>query len=168
LKAAVQQAPAQVNVDWADGNGKGVRAFVEQRFAITLARSTGVASLHRLGFVLNRPTKRFLKADAAQREQCVRRYALGRAPAERIGAQLFFADEAHCRADADLRGKWVLRGEPALGDSTSPRWGEKASYYSAVCVETGEVERWERTGHSTAATSVPFLAHRRACHPEPL
>ena len=49
------------------------------------------------------------------------------------------ADEAHFRADAELRGKWVLRGEPALVDSNSPRYGEKASYYSAVCLETGEV-----------------------------
>lgn len=152
----------------ADWNWKGVRAFVEQRFAITLARSTCLGYLHRLGFVLKRPKKRFLKADAAQREQFVRRYALVRAHAERIGAKLFFADEAHFRADADLRGKWVLRGEPARVDSTSPRWGEKASYYSAVCVETGEVEYWELAGNSTAATSVQFLAHLRARHPEPL
>ena len=55
-------------------------------------------------------------------------------------SRIFFADEAHFRADAELRGKWVLRGEPALVDSTSPRYGEKASYYSAVCLETGEVE----------------------------
>ena len=34
----------------------------------------------------------------------------------------------------------MLKGEPALVDSTSPHWGEKASYYSAVCLETGEVE----------------------------
>ena len=39
-----------------------------------------------------------------------------------------FVDEAHFRADADLRGKWVLKGEAALVDSTSPRWGEKACY----------------------------------------
>ena len=43
----------------------------------------------------------------------------------------------------ELRGKWVLRGEPALVDSTSPRYGEKASYYSAVCLETGEVDWME-------------------------
>src|SRR5205085_69323 len=49
-------------------------------------------------------------------------------------------------ADVDLRGKWVLRGQPALVDSTSPRWGEKASYYSAVCLETGEVEVMELAG----------------------
>jgi hypothetical protein len=33
----------------------------------------------------------------------------------------------------DLRGKWVLKGAPALVDSTSPRYGEKASDYAAVC-----------------------------------
>ncbi len=31
----------------------------------------------------------------------------------------------------------MLKGEPALVDSTSPRSGEKASYYTAVCAETG-------------------------------
>ena len=30
-----------------------------------------------------------------------------------------------------------------LVDSTSPRRGEKASYYSSVCLETGEVEVME-------------------------
>ena len=74
-----------------------------------------------------------------------------------MGAKVFFTDEAHFRADADLRGKWVLKGEPALVDSTSPRWGEKASYYSAVCLETGEVELMELEGNSNAETSTAFL-----------
>ena len=52
------------------------------------------------------------------------------AAARSTGAKIFFADEAHFQADADLRGKWVLKEEPALVDSTSPRRGEKASYYS--------------------------------------
>ena len=47
--------------------------------------------------------------------------------AGRSGGNIFFADEAHFRADAELRGKWVLRGESALVDSSSPRYGEKAS-----------------------------------------
>ena len=55
-------------------------------------------------------------------------------------------------------GKWVLRGQPALVDSTSPRWGEKASYYSAVCLETGETEHMELTGTSSSATSAAFLS----------
>ena len=54
--------------------------------------------------------------------------------AQKAGAKIFFADEAHFREDAELRGEWVLKGEPPLVDSTSPRYGEKASYYSAVCL----------------------------------
>ena len=69
---------------------------------------------------------------------------------------------------ADLRGKWVLKGEPALVDSTSPRWGEKASYYSAVCLETGEVEVMELQGYSNAETSTAFLKQLRDKHAGPL
>ena len=29
--------------------------------------------------------------------------------AQRTEARIFFADEAHFRADAELRGKWVLK-----------------------------------------------------------
>ena len=47
--------------------------------------------------------------------------------ARRTGAKIFFADEAHFRADAELRGKWVLPGEQALVDSCSPSYGEKVS-----------------------------------------
>ena len=88
--------------------------------------------------------------------------------AQAAGAKLCFVDEAHFRADGDLRGKWVLKGQPALVDSTCPRWGEQASYSSAVCLETGEVEDMELTGTSSSATSAAFLKQLRANHPEPL
>ena len=90
------------------------------------------------------------------------------AKAHQVGTKTFFADEAHFRADADLRGKWVLKGEQALVDSTSPRWGEKASYYSAVCPETGEVEVMEMQGNSNAETSAAFLKQLREKHNGPL
>ena len=67
-----------------------------------------------------------------------------------------------------LRGKWVLKGEPALVDSTSPCWGEKASYYSAVCLETGEVEWMELEGNSNSATSAAFLRQLREQYAGPL
>ena len=46
-------------------------------------------------------------------------------------------------------------------DSSSPKYGEKASYYSAVCLETGEVEWMEVAGNSNAGTSVAFLERLR-------
>ena len=53
-------------------------------------------------------------------------YAALRDEAQRTEARIFFADAAHFRADAELRGKWVLKGQPALVDSTSPRYGRES------------------------------------------
>ncbi len=145
-----------------------VRQFIEARCGVRLSRSTCLRYLHRLGFVYKRPKKRLLKADEAKRAAFVEAYAALLAEAQTTGAKIFFVDEAHFRADGDLRGKWVLRGQPALVDSTCPRWGEKASYYSAVCLETGEVESMELTGTSSSATSAAFLRQLRANHAEPL
>jgi transposase len=108
------------------------------------------------------------KADEAKRAAFVEEYAALRAAAAVAGAKHFFVDEARFYADADLRGLWVLKGTPALVDSTSPRYGEKASYYSAVCPETGEIAAMPLEGNSTAETSVAFLRQLRARHPEPL
>ena len=124
--------------------------------------------LHRLGFAFKRPKKRLLKADEAKRDAFVAEYATLREEAQRTGARIFFANEAHFRADAELRGKWVLKGQPALVDSTSPRYGEKASYYSAVCPETGEVDWMELEGNSNAGTSETFLRQLKERHLGPL
>ena len=87
---------------------------------------------------------------------------------QETAARIFFADGAHFRADAGLRGKWVQKGQPALVDSTSPRYGEKASYYSAVSLETGEVEWMELEGNSNSETSVAFLKQLKEKHSGPL
>jgi transposase len=164
----VQHPPREAGLDLADWNWKVVRRFVAERFGITLSRSSCRNYLHRLGFVVKRPTKRLLKADEAKRAAFVAEYAALRAAAEVTRAKHFFVDEAHFYADVDLHGKWVLKGTPALVDSTSPRYGEKASYYAAVCLETGEVEALPLTGNSNAETSVSFLQQLRAHHPTPL
>jgi transposase len=67
LKEAVQHPPREVGIDLAGWHWKVVRRFVAERFGITLSRSSCLNYLHRLGFVLKRPTKRLLKADEAKR-----------------------------------------------------------------------------------------------------
>ena len=164
----MQRPPREAGIDLADWNWKVVRRCVAEHFGITLARSSCLNYLHRLGFVVTRPTKRLLKADEAKREAFVAAYATLRQEAQTSGAKHVFVDEAHFYADVDLRGKWVLKGTPALVDSTSPRYGEKAGYYSAVCLETGEVEAMPLEGNSSAQTSVSFLQQLRAHYTEPL
>ncbi len=82
-------------------------------------------------------------------------YAELRQTAEAERATIFFVDEAHFRADVELRAKWVPRGKPALADTTSPRRGEKATYYSAVCLETGQTEVMNVTQNLTAGPRWP-------------
>ena len=145
-----------------------VHQFVSERFGIRLSRSGFLDYLHWLGLVLRRPKKRLVKADKRKREPFVAEYAALTEEARRFGAKIFFADEAHFRADAELRGKWVLKGEPALVDSISPRRGEKANYYWTVCLETGEVEWMELEGNSNTGTSATFLNQLRDRHSGPL
>ena len=145
-----------------------MRQFGSERFGISLCRSSCPNWLHRLGFAFKRPKKRLVKGNESKREAFVAECAALWEEAQRTEARIFFADEAHFRADAELRGKWVLKGKPALVDSNSPRYGEKASYYSAVCLETGEVEWMELEGNSNSGTSVAFLTQLREKHPGPL
>lgn len=155
-------------LDLANWNWKVVRQFVQERFGLLLSSRTCLNYLHRLGFVVKRPKKRLLKANAEKREAFVAAYATLRQQAQTQGAKIFFVDEAHFRADVELRSKWVLRGQPALVDTSSPKFGEKATYYSAVCLETGEVEAMPVLANTNAATSVAFLKHLREQHAESL
>lgn len=168
MRAAIQGTPAAAGVGLANWSWKAVRQYVRERFGRLLSSRSCLNYLHRLGFVLKRSKKRFLKADTEKRAAFVATYAALRSEARAQGAKIYFVDEAHFRADVALRAKWTLRGEPALIDSTSPRLGEKASYYSAVCLETGEVQSMAVPKNTSAATSVIFLQQLRAKHPEPL
>ena len=117
----MQQLPAEAGLDLANWNWKVVHRFVWERFGLSLCRSSCLTlppstrgqALRRLGFAFKRPQKRLLKADEEKREAFVAAYAALREEAVGSGAKIFFAGEAHFRADAELRGRWVLRGEPA-------------------------------------------------------
>jgi len=165
---AVQSAPAAAGIALAHWNWKVVRQFVEARCGIRLCRSACTRYLHRLGCAYKRPKKRLRKADEGERAAFIEEYAAPVPEAQSAGGKIFFADEAHFRADADLHGKWVLKGRPALVDATCPRWGEQASDSSAVRLETGETEYMALAGTSSSATSTTFLEQLRAQHAGPL
>lgn len=160
--------PGQAGVPLANWTWRGVQQFLRDRFGLELSRNSCLRWRHRLNFTWKRPKKRLLKADAKKRVAFVQYYARLTRDAAQSGAKHWFVDEAHFRADADLRGKWVQRGLPALVDSTSPRLGEKVTYYSAVCLETGEVEAFALDGYSSTEASVTFLQQLRAKYSDPL
>ena len=111
---------------------KVVRQFVSERFGISLSRSSCLNWLHRLGFAFKRPKKRLLKADEAKREAFVAEYAALREKAGRSEARIFFADEAHFRADAEL-GQVGAEGPACIGGLNQPEvWGKGQLLFGGV------------------------------------
>ena len=164
----MQAAPHAAGLEQAKWTWKSVRQYLQAQFQVRLSSRRCLNYLHRLGFVLKRPKKRLSKANADKRAAFVRDYVLLRTVAQAGQAKIFFVDEAHFRADVELRSEWVLRGVPALVDSSSPRLGEKATYYSAICLETGEVEALPIEGNTNAETSAAFLKVLRKKYAGPL
>ena len=142
LKAAIQASPREAGIELSNWNWKVVRQFVRQHFGRLLSRGSCLNYLHRLGFAFQRPKKLLLKADDGKRAAFVAFYADLRAEAEASGAKIFFVDEAHFRADGDLRGKWVLRGEPALVGSTSPGWARRPPTTRRSAWRQAKWRRW--------------------------
>ena len=103
LRAAVQELPAPTGIGLANWNWRAVHRFVREHFGLSLYRSSCLNCLHRLGFAFKRPRKRLVKADEAKREAFVPEYAALVDEVERTGGKIFFADEAHFRADAEPR-----------------------------------------------------------------
>lgn len=159
--AAVQGSPRDVGIDLAGWNGKAARRFVRERFRVTLGRSSCLNHLHRPGFAPKRPKKRLLKADPERRARFIREYALPRATAAMVGAKLFFVDEAHCHADVDPRGKWVLKGE-----SRAPRWQvdrhhDRTRQSGSLLTRYPGIKRRSRTGRELNETSRADQLSRR-------
>ena len=142
--------------------------YVSGRLGISLSRSTCLNYLHRMEFAFKRLRKRLVKADDAKRESFPAECAALWDGARRPGARVFFADGAHFRMDAELRGRWALRGLPGsvftgtgLVGLQQPRCREKADCYSAVYLDTGEVEWDEPDRNSNSRTSSFFLGQLR-------
>ena len=96
-------------------------------------------------------------------------HTLLREEAQWTEARIFSADEAHFRADAELRGKRVLKGQSALVDSNQPEvWGEGQSLFGCVPGDRrGGMDRNGRQQQQRGA-SVSFLTQLRERHPGPL
>jgi hypothetical protein len=83
---------------------------------VTIADAAAHIDVHRTARIAHCPgcRRRSHQVHSGYRREIADLPIVGRATASLTGAKIFFVDEAHFSADVDLRGKWVLKGEPAL------------------------------------------------------
>ena len=85
-----------------------------------------------------------------------------------MGAKVFCVDEAHFRADADLRGKMGAQRRASPGGLDQPALGRKGQLLFGGVPGNRRVEWLELAGNSNSATSAAFLRQLREQHAGPL
>ncbi len=117
----VGKNPQQLQLDFALWTRQLVRELIRREFGVRMSASAVGRLLHRLGLSPQRPLWRAWQADpqkvAAWKE---RDYPAIAKQAKKVGATVYFADEAGIRSDHHAGTTWAAVGETPVVKSTGP------------------------------------------------
>ena len=148
-------SPLQLKFPFALWTAAMVRELIAKRFGVHLSHSSVCRLLTQMGMSAQRPLWRAAQQDP----QAVRRwkeedYPKLRRRAQRLGAQIFFADEAGVRSDFHSGTTWGRRGHTPIVSSTGARF--RVNMISAVSAQ-GKLRFMLTQGRVTASVFVEFL-----------
>lgn len=115
--------PRQLGFDFALWTLQMVRILIRDEFDVHLSKSSVSRLLRQMGLSAQRPVWRAWQQDpdAARRWQS-RQFPALRAYAKRIGAKVYFADEAAMRSDSHSGTTWAERGRTPVVKATGARF----------------------------------------------
>lgn len=143
-----------------------VQTLIAERYKVQLSHSSVCRLLHQLGLSAQRPLWRAYQQDAeAVKQWLVKAYPTIRRRARRVGAQIFFADEAGVRSDYHSGTTWGRRGQTPVVPSTGARFG--ANLISAISAQ-GQLRFMLTKGRVTAPVFMDFLKRLLVNAPTPL
>lgn len=119
-----QGDPRQMGFPFALWTLKMVEDFIRRELGVKLSRWSVSRLLKQLGLSAQRPAWRAWQQDpeAAKRWQS-RQFPALRAYAKRVGAKVYFGDEAGIRSDFHSGTTWAVRGKTPVVKSTGARFG---------------------------------------------
>jgi len=116
--------PRQYRFAFALWTARMVGEVIRRQFGIRLSHASVCRLLGRLGLSAQRPLWRAYQQDPAKVEQWMREeFPAIRAQAKRLGAEIWFGDEAGVRSDAHAGKTWGKRGQTPIVSSTGARFG---------------------------------------------
>ena len=116
--------PMQYKFEFALWTRGMIRALIHERFGIKLSLPSVGRLLAQLGLTCQKPLMRAFQQNPALVEKWLREeYPQIRARAKRIGAEVFFGDEAGVRSDFHSGKTWAPKGKTPIIRTTGARFG---------------------------------------------
>lgn len=109
LKNIVQMSPRSIGLKFSNWNCKNLSWWISKNFRVRLMREAVRNLLHKLGFVLIKPTYKYVLSDKRERKSFLRRFR-HKFKKLRKNDLLFFMDESIFKQHPLLQAKWVLKG----------------------------------------------------------
>lgn len=109
LKSTVKMSPRNLGMKFSNWNCKNLAWWIFKKFHIKLGREAVRLLLHKLGFVLIKPSYKYVLADKHERKGFLRRF---RRKFTRLKEDdmLMFLDEASVKQHPNIQPKWSLKG----------------------------------------------------------
>ena len=116
--------PMQYKFEFALWTRGMIRTLIHERYGIKLSLPSVGRLLAQLGLTCQKPLMRAFQQNPALVEKWLREeYPQIRARAKRIGAEIYFGDEAGVRSDFHSGKTWALKGKTPIIRTTGARFG---------------------------------------------
>lgn len=130
-KTVTMKNPLQLKFQFALWTREMIRSLIRERFGVRLSEVSVGRLLRKLGLSPQRPLARAYQRDPQLVERWMKHeYPTIRAQAKRLGAQIFFADEASVRSDYHSGTTWAPIGKTPVVHTTGARF--KLNLLSAI------------------------------------
>jgi len=109
VKRTVQMSPRKLKMKFSNWNCKNLDWWIFKTFHVKLKREAVRLLLHKLGFVLIKPTYKYVLADKHERNGFLRRFKRKFKSLNKNDV-LMFLDEASVKQHPNIQPKWSLKG----------------------------------------------------------